>query len=397
VRVDVAGWTAPGFDRVREAFAANFVERGEVGAAFSAYVDGDKVVDVWGGLADRRNAVRWEEDTLVGVFSGSKGLVGTCMLMLVERGRLDLDAPVAEYWPEFAAHGKGGVTVGDALTHRAGVPGLATPVSIEEATDGARMAALVAAQAPTSAPSDGPRYHAVNFGWICGELVRRVDGRSLGEFLQEEVAKPLGLDAWIGLPAACDRRVAVLERAAAFGEEQEEVADDPLAWSIWSNPPRLSGDEVAGNLRVWRAAEVPGTNGIVAPRSLARLYGCLALGGEIDGVRLLSAETIETARKRVARGRDPYLGEVAFATGFQAQVPAMMELGPPLDAFGYAGAGGSVHGAWPSLMTGFSYAPNLLGTLTTVDPRSKGLLDALHGSVVEYRRGRKEAASYRSV
>ena len=180
--------------------------------------------------------------------------------------------------------------------------------------------------------------------------------------------------------------MAVLERGDGFGREQNELAADrdvdPVAWSIWSNPPRFWGGALAANDRRWHAAEIPATNAIVAVPSLARLYGCLARGGEIDGMRLLSPEAVETGRRCLARGHDPYVGLVAFAAGFQVQTTDMA-YGPAADAFGHTGAGGSVHGAWPSLRTGFSYAPNLLGSLDAVDPRAERLLGALHSVVAK--------------
>jgi CubicO group peptidase (beta-lactamase class C family) len=379
------GFVADGFEGVAETFARNFSELGEIGAAFAAYVDGRLVVDLWGGLADRRGNVAWGRDTLVGIFSGSKGLVATCLLLLLERGQLDLDAPVCRYWPEFAACGKEDVLVRDVVSHQAGLPGLLTPVSVEDATDAARMAQLLAAQRPIAPPGSGPRYHAVTFGWLCGELVRRVDGRSIGQLLRDEIAEPLELDVWIGLPARHEGRVAVLERGAAFGRGPTDLLVerevDETAWSIYSNPPRWShGGELAANLRSWRQAEVPATNAIANARSMARLYGCLARGGDIDGVRLLSPETVDRGRHCLARGRDPYVGELAFGTGFQLQSDGG-DLGPAPDAFGHTGAGGSVHGAWPGLWTGFSYAPNLLRSLDAGDPRAEALLTALHAAV----------------
>lgn len=382
--VRAAAFAAPGFERVAEAFERNFADGEEVGAAFAAYVDGVAVVDVWGGMADRAGGVPWAADTLVPVFSATKGLVATCLLLLVERGALELDAPVCRYWPEFAAAGKADVLVSDVVSHRAGMPGLLTAVSVEEATDDVRMAALLAAQRPIAAPGSEPMYHAVTFGWLCGELVRRVDGRSVGRFFAEEVAGPLGLEAWIGLPEQHEPRVAVLERGEAFGGEQDGMVvareTDEVAWSIWSNPPRFSEDGLAGNLRAWHAAEVPATNGIATARSLARLYACLACGGELDGVRLLAPETLERGRRCLARGQDPYLGEMAFATGFQLQT-SELEMGREPDAFGHAGAGGSMHGAWPRLRVGFSYAPNRLASLDSADPRARALLDAVHAAV----------------
>lgn len=379
------GFAAPGYEPVADAFAENFSERGEIGAAFSACVDGEIVVDLWGGLADSRTGRAWEQDTLVGIFSGSKGITAICLLLLIDRGLLDLDAPVCDYWPQFAVEGKEGILVRDVLCHEAGLPGLLTPVSIEEAADDVRMAALVAQQRPIAAPGSGPRYHAVTFGWLCGEILRRIDGRSIGRFLRDEIADPLGLDIWIGLPERCEPRVAFLQRDATFEREQGEVVVDresnEMAWSIWSNPPRFAEGALAANMPIWHAAEVPATNGIVSARSLARLYGCLARGGEIDGVRLLRPETVQDARRCLAQGVDPILEELfAFGTGFELQTEEH-GLGPAAQAFGHSGAGGSVHGAWPEVRTGFSYAPNLLASLEAADPRAKALLDALHTAV----------------
>lgn len=381
-RRGVRGRVEAGFEPVAEAFARTFAEHGELGAAFAAYVDGRLVVDLWGGVADRDRELPWREDTLVPVFSGTKGLAATCLLLLIERGRLDLDAPVCRYWPEFAARGKERILVRDVVSHQAGMPGLLTPVSLEEATDDARMAALLAEQPRKVSREDGPRYHAVTFGWLCGELVRRVDGRSIGRFFAEEVAAPLGLDAWIGLPERFEPRVARIERDATFADQFALTReDDEMAWSIWSNPPRFTGGELAANMRSWHAAEVPATNGIASARSLACLYGCLAAGGAIDGVRLLSPETIAAGTRPLARGHDPFLHmPLAFATGYQLQT-SEMALGPVDDAFGHTGAGGSSHGGWPSLGTGFSYAPNRLWTLGDADPRARELLAALRAAL----------------
>lgn len=378
-------WVAPGFEGVAAAFEANFAEHRELGAAFAAYVDGEPVVDLWGGIADRSCSAPWSADTLVGIFSGSKGLVAACIAVLVDRKMLDLEAPICSYWPEFAAQGKGGILVRDLVCHQAGMPGLLTPVSLEEAEDDVRMARLLAEQSPLSPPGSELRYHAVTFGWLCGELIRRVDGRSVGRFLADEIAAPLGLEVWIGLPESEERRVAVIEGDEAFTAEMEEfVCDrdvDEVAWSIWANPPRFSEGQLAANLRSWRAAEVPATNAVVAARSLARLYGCLARGGELDGVRLFSAETAALVGRRLASGSDPVVGaELAYGVGFRVQTDER-QLGPPADAFGHGGAGGSVHGAWPSLRTGFSYTPNMLGADAAVDPRAEALLEALHAAV----------------
>jgi CubicO group peptidase (beta-lactamase class C family) len=375
------GFAAPGFEAVANEFERNLIERGDAGAAFAALVDGRPVVDLWGGLADRSSGRRWQRDTLAGIFSGTKGFVATCLLLLIERGSLELEAPVCAYWPEFAARGKDAVLVRHVVSHQAGLPGLTTPVTFEEATDDVRMAELLAAQPAVWAPGAQLCYHALTFGWLCGELVRRVDGRSVGRFFADEIARPLRLDAWIGLPAEHERRVAVLECEAGFGaqarDERASSQDDPVAWSIWRNPPRFS-EPLPASSRAWRAAEVPASNGIASARSIARLYGCLARGGQLDGVRLLTPESLALGRTCLARGVERYLDKpVAFGIGFELQTEAR-PFGPAACAYGHSGSGGSVHGAWPELKAGFSYVTSTLRDSRSPDARSSRLLEALH-------------------
>jgi CubicO group peptidase (beta-lactamase class C family) len=375
----VHGEAAPGLDVVVEEFRRNLRERDELGAAFAAVVDGRVVVDIWGGVANRQTAAPWRSDTIVPVFSGTKGLVSTCLLILLERGQVQLDAPVCEYWPEFAEHDKDKILVRHIVSHQAGMPGVTTPVTVLEATDHQYMARLLADQSPITPPGMFHAYHALTMGWLCGELVRRVDGRSVGRFFAEEVAQRLRLDAWIGLPEEFEPRVARLARRPDFAAPGTGSAeDDPLGWSIWANPPRYLGDELAANMRAWHAAEVPAASGIADARSMARLYGCLARGGTLDGVGLLAPDTLVAATTRLASGRDPYMGtEVAYSAGFQIQSDDM-PFGVPRDAFGYGGVGGSLHGCWPSLKTGFSYAMNLLAPVGPTDSRATAVLNALH-------------------
>jgi CubicO group peptidase (beta-lactamase class C family) len=377
---------APGFEPVAETFQRNLTDRGDVGAAFTAYLDGTPVIDVWGGLADRERRRPWRSDTLAGLFSGTKGLVAACLLLMIDRGLLDLETPVWAYWPEFRAHGKDGILVRHVVSHQGGLPGLSTAVTPEEATDGVRMAQLLANQRAISAPGASLYYHALTFGWLCGELIRRVDGRSVGRVLREEIAEPLGLDAWIGLPAEHEPRVAAHERSTGFGAQrrnlQARLERDPIAWSIWSNPPRFSTDgQLPANAPYWRAAEIPGSSGVANARSMARLYGCLARGGEINGVRLFAPATVELASMCLSRGFEPYLERpCAFSVGFALQTE-VEPFGPVADAYGHPGAGGSVHGAWPQLKTGFSYVTNTLRDSSMTDPRATALLRALHAAL----------------
>jgi CubicO group peptidase (beta-lactamase class C family) len=370
----IGGSVAPGFEPVAAAFVRNFEQRGELGAAFAVARDGELLVDLWGGLADRASARPWRAETLQILFSGGKAIVATCMLLLVERHRLDLNASVARYWPEFGAAGKRHLPVRAVLTHTARLPGLETPVTWLEATDARRMAALLAAQAPSADPRAARAYHACTFGWLCGELVRRVDGRTIGRFVAEEIAEPLGLDLWLGLPEELEGRVSTVELSDTWGAARAAAGlsdDDPLWRSVHANPPRWERDRFPWNERAWHAAEIPSSNAIGAARSIARFYA------QID--RLLAAETLTLATAPASVGDDPLLGSpTAFGLGFQLQTERT-PLGPPAGAFGHNGAGGSKHGRWPEWGVGFSYTPNLL---REDDELGSALLGALHGCLV---------------
>ena len=367
----VYGDVAAGFEPVREAFAANLAERDEQGAAFAAVRDGEPIVDLWGGTADAVAGRPWEEDTLAAIFSGTKGVVAICMLMLVERGGLALEDPVARHWPEF---GKPQILVRDVLAHTARLPGVETTVGLAEFADDRRMAELLAAQAPSEDPRAALAYHPYTYGWLCGELTRRIDGRDVGRFVAEEIAGPLGLELWIGLPAELEPRVARLELAADWpcSEHLRPAAfeRDPLVRSIWGNPPAFLHDSFPWNRRALHAARIPGAGGIATARSVARMYASVE--------RLLSPATLERGRQTLSQGVDRVSGATLhYGAGFELQT-ARRHLGPPPDAFGHGGAGGSVHGRWPSHGIGFSYVPNRLRDDMETDPRSHALLDALH-------------------
>ena len=368
------GFVAAGFDEVAEEFSRNFTERGELGAAFAAVRDGEPVVDLWGGLADRKTGRAWAEDTLQLAFSGAKGLVAVCVLIAIERGLLDLESPVVRYWPEF---GKRGIQVRDVVSHTARLPGVDRPVGIDELADAGRMTRLLEEQAPSEDPRAALCYHALTYGWLCGELVRRVDGRTIGRFFTEEVAAPRGLELWIGLPEECEPRVSTIELAPSWPASPplrpETHARDPLARSIWGNPPTFDPDAFPWNDHAYHRAEIPAVGAIGTARSIARLYGRLD--------RLLAPETLELARTPLADGWDEVHGtRRRFGVGFALQDEST-SLGPPPDAFGHGGAGGSVHGAWPGLGVGFSYAMNLMRDDQARDPRAHSLLAALHRSL----------------
>ncbi|MGA8355214.1 MAG: serine hydrolase domain-containing protein [Solirubrobacteraceae bacterium] len=373
------GFTAPGFEAVQEEFDRNFSERGDTGAAFAAYRDGELVVDLWGGLADRDSGAPWRKETMQVIFSGTKALVGICLLMLIDRGELSADAPVCTYWPQFGAHGKQEIKVSDLASHQACLPAIRKPLQESDMCDDIGLAAALADQSQEQDPRAASMYHALTYGWLCGELVRRVGGRSVGRFFAEEIAGPLGLEVWIGLPEEQEQRVATLHYADDWKgmPEGEELEKDELMRLVWANPPLLPNDHIPWNSRAYHAAEIPGAGGIGAARSMARLYACLARGGELDGVRLLESDTIRQASQCLMRGRDPLLDmPEAYGFGFELQTELGF-FGPPQDAFGYGGAGGSLHGAWPKERVGFSYAMNQMRD-DLQDPRGRALLKALH-------------------
>ncbi len=373
------GYVAPGYEAVRDAFERNFAERGELGAAFAAFRGGEPVVDLWGGVADSASGRPWREDTLQLIYSGTKGLVALAVLMLIDRGKVRLDDPVNRHWPEF---GKPEILVRHIVSHTARLPGIDTPVTTADLTDNRRMAAILAAQAPNPDPRAALCYHALTYGWLCGELVRQVDGRSVGKFFEDEVAGPLGVEFWIGLPEAQEPRVTTLELAPDWGLKAprgpEDFARDPLLRSVWGNPPIFDRAAFFWNDRALHAAEMPGANGIGAARGVAKIYGCLATGGS----PLLSTETLALGRTVLADGWDAlHEDRRRVGVGFNLQTETM-NYGPAEDAFGHGGAGGSNHGAWPELGVGWSYAMNLMRDGERPDPRPKALLEALHAATL---------------
>jgi CubicO group peptidase (beta-lactamase class C family) len=371
---EIGGFVASGFEPVRREFERNFSERGEIGAAFAVHRDGEQLVDLWGGMADLQTGRPWDAETLVCIFSGTKALVAMCVLMLLDRGSLELEAPVARYWPELRAKT---VVVRDIVSHTARLPGVTQDVTIDEFADALHMAGLLEHEQQNEDPRAALCYHAFTYGWLCDGLVRRVDGRSVGRFFADEIALPLALDAWIGLPGELDSRVARLELADDWPQsphlQAETLARDDLTRSIWGNPPVFDRGAFPWNDARYRRAEIPGAGAIATPRSMARLYASLPA--------LVSPRTLELARTPWSEGPDVVHGAAQrFGVGFQLQTDALV-LGPDTGAFGHGGAGGSIHGVWPSSGVGFSYGMNELRDRDALDPRSWTLLHALHSAL----------------
>jgi len=371
----VRGTVAAGFEPVREAFAANLGDRGDGGCALAAVRDGRMVVDLWGGSADGAGR-DWQEGTSAVVFSGSKGVVATLLLLLVDRGLLDPGARVGDVWPEFATAGKEGVTLAMLFAHAGGVPGVAEQLTVDDLADPPRIARALAAQAPLVDPGT-PSYHAITYGWLAAEVVRRLDGRSVGRLLADELAGPLGLDVAIGLgpghPLASRRatlRPAPDYRLSAFLEGEP----DPRLDLVYGNPPL---GIPAWNDSALLEIEAPAVNAVATARALAAMYGRLV--AEHDP--LVSSGSLLIAGSQASAGDDPLSGRpLRFGpTGYELQgTPS--ELGPPADALGHTGTGGTSHGAWPSLRTGFSYVTADLRP-ENADGRAGALLAALHEAV----------------
>jgi CubicO group peptidase (beta-lactamase class C family) len=383
--VDVQGDCESRFDPVREAFAENFAGGREVGASVAVMVDGKMPVDLWAGSADKAGTRPWERDTIVNVYSTTKGMTSICAHRLVERGLLDLDAPVAKYWPEFAQAGKEALPVRYLLSHRAGLPAVKAPLSRGALYEWDTMTAALAAQEPWWEPGTKHGYHAVTFGWLVGEVVRRISGKSLGTFFRDEIAEPLGLDFHIGLAGEHDARTAEMIPAPPPqpGEPNlmAEFLGDPesMVFKAFVNPPDLV-EPGSVNTREWRAAEIPAANGHGNARALARVYGALARGGELDGVRVLSPAAIDGAMVEQSNGPDAILGgfPTRLGLGFFLTMPDF-PLGPNARAFGHAGAGGSLGYADLDAKVGFGYAMNQMATtLAEVDVRVKNLIDGVY-------------------
>jgi CubicO group peptidase (beta-lactamase class C family) len=384
--VVVEGTCDARFERVRAEFARGFgelagdPERGEIGAALAVAIGGRLVVDLWAGHADPAKIRPWRRDTLANVYSSTKGITALAVHKLVDAGRVDLETPVAHYWPEFAAAGKAELPVGWLLTHRAGLPALRATFLASAVRDPGLLAKALAAETPWWTPGVRHGYHAFTFGWLLGELVRRVTGDSVGTWVRETLAGPLGLDLHIGLPAFEHRRIADLtplpaepaSEAMALIEHALRVPDSATA-RAFGNPPDMLAPGVA-NTEAWRVAEIPAANGHATARALAELYSAVTA----RSAPLLSPESSARCYGEAARGADEVLRmQTRFSHGFMLSDSAA-RFGPGARAFGHPGAGGSLGLGDPDAEIGFGYVPNRMGSHILLDPRPAALVDALY-------------------
>jgi len=375
----VAGFCDERFAAVKREFTENFRERGERGGAVAIWHEGRVVVDLWGGWADVARRHAWEEDTIVNFFSVSKALCAIAVMRLAERGSIDLDERVAAYWPEFAQGGKDEVRVRQLMSHQAGLPAIREPLPDGAAMEWSVITNALAGQTPWWKPGTAHGYHVNTFGFLAGELVRRVSGRSIGTLLREDVALPLGADIHIGLPAGEHHRVSEFLWPGNPVKPPLDGDNDLMRWNTYWNPPGFSGSNWVNTAR-WREAEVPSTNGHGNARGIARVYAALAAGGEVDGIRILSRSAIDEATTEQVNGPDIINQRNSrFGIGFQLTQPER-PLGPNAGAFGHFGAGGSLGFCDPEGGVAFGYVTNDMGPRWQ-NPRNRALIDAVYSSV----------------
>jgi CubicO group peptidase (beta-lactamase class C family) len=389
---DINGTVAEGWGKVADAFRANFERGAEIGAACAVYANGQPVIDIWGGIADKRTGRPWDRDTIAIVMSTTKGATAICASRLVEQGLLDLDAPVAKYWPEFAANGKEQIPVRWLLTHQSGLPVPEATLTLEDACAWTPVIKALEQQKPLWKPGTQHSYHAVTFGFLVGEVVRRATGKTLGTIFAEQVARPLQLNSWIGLPAELEPRVAHLEPAlppppdldpkllamfnAFMGPDTVTARAIKMGGAL---PFELvtSGDG-GFNARIARAAEFPAANMVTDARSVAKMYA--AVIGEVDGIRLLKPETLAAATTVQTANSKPYgmpPGMENFSMQFGLGFIGPSQIQPLLGegSFGHPGAGGSIGFANPKCGIAFGYQNNQMGRIG--DTRAAALIAAV--------------------
>lgn len=364
----VQGFASERYAAVRDVFSQNFSSGADIGASFCATEGGETVVDLWGGFADENRTRPWEQDTIINVYSTTKTMTALTALLVADRGELDFDAPVARYWPEFAANGKGDIRVSHLMSHSAGLSGWKEPIDKEDLYDWDKVTALLAAQAPYWAPGTAPGYHAITQGYLVGEVVRRITGRSLGTVFREEIAAPLGADFHIGLPPSEDARVADLIPPLPGAGISDRVEDE-LSANMANNP---GIDVLATRTRAWRGAEIPAAGGTGNARSVAEVQSILANGGIAKGKRFLSEAGCRKALELQVEGKDLILGiPVRYGLGFGLS-GGMVPL-PNNGSFYWGGYGGSLVIVDMEAHTTFSYVMNRMEGTTTGDMRAYSL------------------------
>ena len=368
-QIDISGTTARGFEGVKDAFAKNFADGLDVGAGFAVMRGDDVLVDLWGGMADPESGRPWEKDTIVNVFSTTKGPTALAVAMLVDRGLLSYEDTVAKHWPDFAQSGKEAITVGQLMSHQGGLCGLREPIGVAHYFDWDFMCQKLAAMEPFWTPGDGSGYHAVTYGYLAGELIRRIDGRTPGTFVREEICDKVGADFRIGTPASEDGRIADLIKPKTNVSLTGETPPD-YTIAAFANPSLRPRD---ANTREWRAAEIPAANGHGTALGLARIYAPAAQGGG----DLWSKSALDKATAQQCKGKDRNLGfEISWGAGFMRN--KLGTYGPHDTTFGHSGWGGSMAFADPVEGISVAYVMNQMDTNLQGDPRTLRLVDSVY-------------------
>ncbi|MCU1394383.1 MAG: putative esterase [Ilumatobacteraceae bacterium] len=377
--INIGGTVDDRFAAVREQFVRNLESGDDVGASVAVILDGELVVDLWGGTVTGDDGVTkdWERDTLINVWSTTKTMTALSALVLADRGELDVDAPVAKYWPEFAANGKEGVLVRHLMSHSAGLSGWQEPLTTEDLYDWEKCTSALAAQATWWEPGTASGYHAITQGYLVGEVVRRVSGATVGQFFASEIAGPLGADFFIGTPASEDHRVAYVIPPDVGLAGADPLPHDSLVYRTFSNPPM---DAAASQTVPWRRAEIPAAGGHGNARSVATAQSVVSHGGEVNGVRLLSPAGIDRIFREQTYGKDLILpATFKLGIGYGLQCPEV-PIAPHERACFWGGWGGSLCvNDLESRMT-FAYVMNRMGEGTTGDMRAGLLLYGAHAA-----------------
>ena len=375
----ISGYCDPRFEQVADVLRHSLESKFEVGASFAVEIEGEMVMDLWGGHKDAERTMPWQQDTIVNVFSVTKGVTAICAAKLIEQGRLDLHQKVSHYWPEYGCNGKENTTVLDFLCHRAGMFGFRDQVPLDDWTNWGQFTGMLAAQAPFAEPNSIQAYHALTFGWLVGELIRRVDGRTVGVYFKEEIANPLGLDFAIGLDDSDMARCAqmlMLDELPSISQLNvlkylpdfllsKSLTNIKAAVSRGFNPIAFDGRAMDNpnfaNTTEWRRAEIPAANGHGVASSLATLYGILSNGGSRDGNEVLKPETIELLRTVHSNGPDMVLFGLNYKFGLGHMLNAPIT---PIgrnrseSMFGHTGIGGAVVFGDVEKKLGFSFFNN---------------------------------------
>jgi CubicO group peptidase (beta-lactamase class C family) len=377
--IDIQGTCDSRFAAVRDVFAGNFADLGEVGAGVAVTLDGRLVVDLWGGHADAARTRPWRPDTVVNVYSSTKGITSTAAAILAGRGQLDYDAPVTRYWPEFGPAGKDGVLVRHLFTHRVGLPYLADVSTLSVVFDWAAAVRVLEAQPPLWTPGAQSGYHAFTFGWLTGEVIRRITGMSVGAFVRAEIAGPLGVDFSIGTPATEAHRIAEVLVATRSADQPRPGADVLPKYALDLHEQAIA----SVNTPQFRLAELPAANGHSNARSLARIYGVLANEGRDGDKQLVDAAAVAQLSVEASSGYDVVLArDVRRSLGFNLAMPGgLTGYGPNPRTFGHGGAGGSLGFADPDARIGFGYAMNRMRVDRDGDPRWLRLIDAVYSAI----------------